>query len=97
MNDFELNGRLLEISIALDCNILDLIFIKDQIEKTGFHAVNKEQLRNLGFPLKQNTFEECVKEMSDDFGIISKHRINSLGFVLGKKQDEINNLLSKLN
>lgn len=35
MNEYELNGRLMEISLALDCEFLELIQVKEQIKKNG--------------------------------------------------------------
>ncbi|WP_223559597.1 hypothetical protein [Chryseobacterium lathyri] len=85
MNEYEIHGRLYEISLILDCDVLDLIFIKKQIDKDGFNADDKRQLRDLGLRVNYETFEECIKDFNDQFGIMSTNIINSNSYQAKRK------------
>lgn len=57
INQYELNGKLLEISLILGCDVLELIEIKNQIIKKGkMDADDKDQLRQRGFPIANESF-----------------------------------------
>ncbi|WPO89878.1 hypothetical protein [Chryseobacterium sp. HR92] len=89
MNEYELNGRLMEISIALDCEFLYLIQVKEQIKKSGFTSDDIKRLKELGFPGKIEDFEKAVFDFSEKIGFISSHKINTLGFKMKDLSDKI--------
>lgn len=95
MNEYEIHGRLLEISLVLGCNVLDLISIKKQISEKGFTAENKRQLRELGMIVNDETFEQCIKSFSDRFGIISTNITESSFFKLDQNTKHLFKAIEK--
>ncbi|MCE4064348.1 hypothetical protein LXM63_04525 [Chryseobacterium gleum] len=80
MNEYELNGRLMEISLALACEFLELIQVKEQIKKNGLGPDDVMCLKQLGFPGKIEDFEKAVFDFSEKIGFMSSHEINTLGY-----------------
>lgn len=69
MNEYELNGRLMEISLALGCDFMDLIQVKEHIKKNGIHPDDVMRLKHLGFPGNIENFEKAVFDFSEKIGI----------------------------
>lgn len=80
MSDFEMNGRLLEAALMLDCNPLDLIFIKETVKHRGFTAEDKAELRSYGFSVK-DTFEKTIVDLTGGSASVSKGRVCTFMFV----------------
>ncbi|WP_284464891.1 hypothetical protein [Chryseobacterium sp.] len=89
MNEYELNGRLMEISLALDCEFLDLIQVKEQIKMKGIDPESIMRLKYLGFPGKIEDFEKAVFDFSENIGFISSHKINTIGYKMKDLSDRI--------
>ena len=89
MNEYEINGRLMEISLALDCDFLELIQVKEQIKKNGINPEDVMRLKQLGFPGKIENFEKAVLDFSEKIGFISSHKINTLGYAIKDLSDKI--------
>lgn len=89
MNEYELNGRLMEISLALGCEFLELIQVKEQIKKNGIKPDDAMRLKQLGFPGKIESFEKAVFDFSEKIGFISSHKINTLGYKMKDLSDKI--------
>ncbi|OBS12981.1 hypothetical protein ATE49_15115 [Elizabethkingia miricola] len=81
MTDFEMNGRLLEASLILDCNVMDLIYIKETVKHRGFTADDKAELRGYGFVIKE-TFEKTITDLTGGSSSVSKGRVCTLMFTL---------------
>lgn len=92
MNEYELNGRLMEISLALGCEFLELIQVKEQINKNGLGPDDIMRLKQLGFPGKIENFEKSVFDFSEMIGFISSHKINTIGY---KMKDLSNRIVLK--
>ncbi|MCT3943872.1 hypothetical protein HZQ28_01100 [Elizabethkingia anophelis] len=86
MNDFEMNGRLLEASLILDCNVLDLISIHENVKKEGFTEYNRNKLRYNGFIVKE-TFEDTIRDFTGDSPIVAIGRVGTLSY-LGDKANK---------
>lgn len=80
MTDFEMNGRLLEASLILDCNVMDLIYIKETVKHRGFTAEDKVELRSYGVPVKE-TFEKTIVDLTGGSASVSKGRVCTFMFV----------------
>ncbi|QQY32061.1 hypothetical protein [Chryseobacterium gleum] len=80
MNEYELNGRLMEISLALGCEFLELVQVKEQIKKNGLGPDDVMRLKQLGFPGKIENFEKAVFDFSEKIGFMSSHEINTLDY-----------------
>ncbi|MCT3674444.1 hypothetical protein HZQ94_14750 [Elizabethkingia anophelis] len=80
MNDFEINGRLLEASIILDCDVMDLISIHENVKKEGFTEYFQNKLRWNGFIVKE-TFEDTIRDFTGDSPIVAKGRVGSLSYL----------------
>jgi len=89
MNEYELNGRLIEISLALGCEFLQLIQVKEQIKKNGLGPDDVMRLKQLGFPGKIEDFEKAVFDLSEKIGFISSHEINTIGYKMKYLSDRI--------
>lgn len=89
MNEYELNGRLMEISLALGCEFLELIQVKEQIKKNGLSPDGIMRLKQLGFPGKIEDFEKAVFDFSEKIGFISSHKINTMGYKMKDLSDKI--------
>lgn len=89
MNEYELNGRLMEISLALGCEFLELIQVKEQIKKKGLGPDDIMRLKQLGFPGKIENLEKAVFDFSEMIGFISLHKINTLGYAIKDLSDKI--------
>ena len=89
MNEYELNSRLMEISLALDCDFLDLIYIKEQIKTRGLTPDSIRELKMIGFPGKIEDFEKSVFDFSEKIGFMSTHKANTFGY-------KIKNITKKL-
>ena len=89
MNEYELNGRLMEISFALGCEFLELIQVKEQIKKNGLGLDDVIRLKQLGFPGKFENFEKAVFDFSEKIGFISSHKVNTLGYKMKDLSDRI--------
>lgn len=89
MNEHELNGRLMEISLALGCEFLDMIQVKEQIKKNGLGPDDVMRLKQLGFPVKIDNFEKAVFDFSEKIGFISSHKINTVGYAIKDLSDRI--------
>ncbi|AQX00434.1 hypothetical protein [Elizabethkingia anophelis] len=81
MSDFEMNGRLLEAALILDCNVMDLIYIKETVKHRGFTADDKTELRGYGFLIKE-TFEKTITDLTGGSSAVSKGRVCTLMFTL---------------
>ncbi|MEL7678130.1 hypothetical protein [Elizabethkingia meningoseptica] len=81
MSDYEMNGRLLEASLILDCNVMDLIYIKETVKHRGFTADDKAELRGYGFIIKE-TFEKTITDLTGGSSSVSKGRVCTLMFTL---------------
>lgn len=80
MNDFEINGRLLEASLILDCDVMDLISIHENVKKEGFTEYFQNKLRWNGFIVKE-TFEDTIRDFTGDSPIVAKGRVGSLSYL----------------
>ncbi|WP_288447919.1 hypothetical protein [uncultured Chryseobacterium sp.] len=89
MNEYELNGRLVEISIALGCEFLELVQVKEQIKKNGLSPDDVMRLKQLGLPGKIENFEKAVFDFSEKLGFMSSHKINTLGYKMKDLSDKI--------
>jgi len=89
MNEYELNGRLMEISLALGCEFLELIQVKEQIKKKGLGLDDVMRLKQLGFPGKIDNFEKDVFDFSEKIGFMSSHKVNTLGYKMKDLSDRI--------
>lgn len=89
MNEYELNGRLMEISLALGCEFLELIQVKEQIKKNGLGPDDVTRLKQLGFPGKIENFEKAVFDLSEKIGFISSHKVNTIGYKMKDISDRI--------
>lgn len=89
MNEYELNGRLMEISLALGCEFLELIQVKEQIKKNGLCPDDVMRLKQLGFPGKIEDFEKAVFDFSEMIGFISSHKVNTIGYKMKDLSDRI--------
>lgn len=83
MNDYEINGRLLEASIILNCDVFELIHIKEVVKTRGFTAEYKEELKRFGFLIK-DTFNETIMSITSENPIVTNGYVNSYGFALNK-------------
>lgn len=98
MNHFEINGKLLEVSLILCCDVYDLIEVKNEIVKKGrMNADDRSRLRNLGFPMKDKDFltvlDEMILKFSDGKPICTDGKVNSYG---RKHQEEIKRIGEEL-
>lgn len=89
MNEYELNGRLMEISLALGCEFLQLIQVKEQIKNKGITHDDIMRLKQLGFPDIIDNFETTVFCFSEKIGIISSLKVNTLGYKMKDLSDRI--------
>ncbi|WP_312176428.1 hypothetical protein [Chryseobacterium sp.] len=74
----------MEISIALNCEFLDLIYIKEQIKTRGLKSDSIMELKMIGFPGKIENFEKAVFDFSEKIGFISTHKANTFGYKIKK-------------
>lgn len=87
INEFELNGKLLEISVILNCDVFKLIQIKNEIVKKGqSNADDLHQLFNLGFPTKGDFFDN-INYFVKENPICTNGYISSLLFAFRKNQN----------
>ncbi len=89
MNEYELNGRLMEISLALGCEFLELIQVKEHIKKNGLGPDDIMRLKQLGFPGKIENFEKAVFDFSEMIGFISSHKVNTISYKMKDLSDKI--------
>ena len=83
MNDYEINGRLLEASIILNCDVFELIHIKEVVKTRGFTAEYKEELKSFGFLIK-DTFDETIMSITSENPIVTNGYVSSYGYALKK-------------
>ncbi|WP_180564255.1 hypothetical protein [Chryseobacterium sp. JV274] len=79
----------MEISLALGCEFLELIQVKEQIKKNGLSPHDVMRLKQLGFPDIIDNFESAVFYFSEKIGFISSHKINTLGYKMKDLSDKI--------
>lgn len=89
MNEYELNGRLMEISLALGYEFLELIQVKEQIKNKGLGPDDVMRLKQLGFPDIIDDFVTTVFCFSEKIGFISSHKVNTLGYKMKDLSDRI--------
>lgn len=88
LNHFELNGKLLEVSLMLGCDVYDLIEVKNEIVKNGgMNADDRHRLVSFGFSVKKYSgkddfftlLDEFILKFSDNKPIVTDGYVNSFG------------------
>lgn len=90
MNNFELNGKLLEVSLMLNCDVYDLIEVKNEIVKKGrMNADDKHRLMELGFPIGKEDFFTALNKFIASEPDVTDGYVNSFGWKYKAQLEEI--------